>query len=243
METCTELVDKMKRQFYSNLFSKSDAGNGALLTKRKYNSLIEDVKRIKLSKKKDSPRDYKIMKRYDILTIQDCETLIKPLCDSQESVLKFVHSEELFAILHSTHVAIGHGGRDRMSKQLNTFYKNITHEQIKLFLDLCESCQLKRKSEKKGIVVKPIISSHFNSRCQVDLIDYQSQPDGNFKFLLVYQDHLTKFVVLKPLTSKKAFEVANTLLDIFLLLGAPSILHCDNGKEFSNQVLECVIQM
>ena len=28
-----------------------------------------------------------------------------------------------------------------------------------------------------------------NLRCQVDLIDMQSQPDGEFKFILNYQDH------------------------------------------------------
>jgi len=112
-----------------------------------------------------------------------------------------------------------------------------------MFLDLCELCQQKQKNAKKGIVVKPIISSHFNSRCQVDLIDYQSQPDRKFKFLLVYQDHLTKFVVLKPLTSKWADEVAYNLLDIFLLFDAPSILHSDNGREFCNKILECVTQL
>ncbi|KAF0748352.1 KRAB-A domain-containing protein 2-like [Aphis craccivora] len=36
-------------------------------------------------------------------------------------------------------------------------------------------------SSKKGVVVKPIISSDFNSRCQVDLIDFQSHPDEKFK--------------------------------------------------------------
>ena len=38
--------------------------------------------------------------------------------------------------------------------------------------------------------LKPIISDDFNRRCQVDLIDLQSQPDGEFRFVMVYQDHL-----------------------------------------------------
>ena len=29
-----------------------------------------------------------------------------------------------------------------------------------------------------------------NSRAQLDLIDMQSQPDGDLKWILVYQDHL-----------------------------------------------------
>ncbi|XP_064096387.1 KRAB-A domain-containing protein 2-like [Macrobrachium nipponense] len=57
------------------------------------------------------------------------------------------------------------------------------------------------------------------------------------KWIMVYQDHLTKFCVLRPLTSKRAAEVAYQLLDIFLLLGAPEILQSDNGLEFT----ACVI--
>lgn len=34
-----------------------------------------------------------------------------------------------------------------------------------------------------------------NSLCQVDLIDMQAQYDENYRFTLVYQDHLTKYVL------------------------------------------------
>ncbi|XP_050298540.1 KRAB-A domain-containing protein 2-like [Anthonomus grandis grandis] len=80
--------------------------------------------------------------------------------------------------------------------------------------------------------------SEMNSRCQVDLIDMQSEPDGEYKFILNYQDHLTKFVILRPLKTKTANKVADVILDIFCLFGAPNILHSDNGREFSNQVIE-----
>lgn len=69
----------------------------------------------------------------------------------------------------------------------------------------------KTKRSKKGIVVKPILSSEFNSRCQVDLIDYQSHPDREYKFVIVYQDPLTKFVILRALKTKRADEVAFTV--------------------------------
>lgn len=77
-----------------------------------------------------------------------------------------------------------------------------------MILYLSEPCHQKQKSAKKVIAVNLIILLHFNSRCQVDLIDYQSQPDGTFKFLLVYIGHLIKLVVLKPLTSKLTNGVA-----------------------------------
>jgi hypothetical protein len=87
---------------------------------------------------------------------------------------------------------------------------------------MCEECQLKkRKNASKGLVVKLLLIKDFNSRGQVDLVDMQSMHDGDFKFILHYQDHLTKFAVLRPLTSKLAAEVGFQLLDIFLLFGAP----------------------
>lgn len=92
-----------------------------------------------------------------------------------------------------------------------------------LFLKQRVACQKKQKSVRKGLVVKPIISSEMNSRGQVDLVDMQINPDVCYKFILQYQDHLSKFVQLRPLHSKTAVEVAKVLVDIFCIFGAPSI--------------------
>ena len=122
-------------------------------------------------------------------------------------------------------------------------YKNVTVESIVTYLRLCEPCQKKQKTLKKGVVVKPILHSEMNSRCQIDLIDMQANPDNKSKFILVYQDHLTKFVLLRALSSKRADEVAFHLLDIFTTFGAPNILHSDNGREFCNQVIQSLCGM
>jgi hypothetical protein len=85
-----------------------------------------------------------------------------------------------------------------------------------LFKELCEECQLKkRKVASKGLVVKSLLSKDLNCRGQVDLVDMQSLPDGDYTFIMHYQDHPTKFSVLKALTSKRAAEVGYQLLDIF----------------------------
>ena len=66
----------------------------------------------------------------------------------------------------------------------------------------------KLSNPKKGLVSKPLIFKEFNSRCQVHFINMRSNPDGEFKFILNYQDHLTKFILLRALKSKRAEEVA-----------------------------------
>jgi hypothetical protein len=90
---------------------------------------------------------------------------------------------------------------------------------------MCIDCQRKRvRPMTKGVVVRPILSKEFSARGQVDLIDMQSLPHGSFKWIMVYQDHLTKFVVIRALISKRAADVAYQLMDIFLLFGAPHII-------------------
>ena len=128
------------------------------------------------------------------------------------------------------HVFTGHGGRDKKLKEANV---------LGLFKESREEYQLKkRKVASKGLVVKPLLSKYLNCRGQVHLVDMQSLPDGDYKFIMHYQDHLTKFSILKAFTSKRAAEVGFQLLDIFLLFGAPHILQSDNGREFTANVIK-----
>lgn len=148
-----------------------------------------------------------------------------------------MYFEEIFTVIHEAHLSIGHGGRNRILKELKKKYKNITTEVVMIYLNLCESCKKKSKVPQKGIA-RSMVFQEMNSRCQVDLIDMQLQPDNDFKFIFVYQNHLTKFVQLCSLKSKRAEEVAYHLNDTFTIFGATNILQCENGREFSNQIVE-----
>ncbi|XP_068215891.1 KRAB-A domain-containing protein 2-like [Palaemon carinicauda] len=165
--------------------------------------------------------------------------LIKRRSTRQESPLYYVSIEETFDVVKSAHISTGYGGRDQMLKELKKKYANIPTKAVELFKSLCHECKKKRKwPMTKGVVVRPILTKEFSSRGQVDLIDMQSMPSGsNKKWIMVYQDHWTKFCILRALTSKRAAEVAFHLLDIFLLFGAPVILQSGNGSEFTSQVI------
>lgn len=145
-----------------------------------------------------------------------------PLSD-ENNVCYYVTVDELFDVIDSIHRECGHGGRNRTVKALRDKYANVTIECINLYLDLCIPCQKKKSHPKKGLVVKPLVFTEIHARAQVDLIDMQTCPDRDFKYILNYQDHLTKFVILRLLKTKTAEEVAHILLDIFFILGAPSI--------------------
>lgn len=63
---------------------------------------------------------------------------------------------------------------------------------VNLFISQYERCAEKKnkKGNNTGIVVRPIIVEELNQRRQVDLVDFQSLPDGEFTFILNYRNTL-----------------------------------------------------
>ena len=128
--------------------------------------------------------------------------------------------EEQYDIIQRVHLEHNHVRRDGLHKRLVQEYHGITEKACVLFLASCEECHLRKANKSvKSLVVKPISSTRFLSRCQVNLIDFRDMSEQHnmsdsgtpYKWLLVYQDHFTKYLLLRPLKHKSAAEVANTL--------------------------------
>ena len=101
----------------------------------------------------------------------------------------------------------------------------------------------RRKTTKRGLVARPILSHHMNSRFQVDLTDMQSELDGYYRFIMNYQDHLTKFTILPPLKSRTSEEVSHHLMDIFCMFDVSLTPQSDNGSEFANKIIQTFADM
>lgn len=200
-------------------------------------TVTEQFKLAPLLKLQRTHKQYYYGTKYDVMEVGTKKSLILKRKSDSDPVVKIVPTENFYHILRETHQSTGHGGRDKMLYNLKS--KCLIPTSVVLeFLKLCTVCQSKKKFPRKGIVVCPIVSSDFNHRGQVDLVDLQSTPDRNYKWLLHYQDHATKFSFLRPLTSKRAAEVAMELLKIFLEVGCPHILQSDNGREFTAAVIQ-----
>ncbi|KAI5932055.1 SCAN domain-containing protein 3 [Manis javanica] len=228
--------ENMREKFFRSLavLLENKSNNTRIFSKAKYCQLIREVKEAKAKAKKESV-DYRRLARFDVILVQGNEKLIEAVNGETDKIRYYLHSEELFDILHDTHLSVGHGGRTRMEKELQAKYKNITKEVIMLYLTFCKLCQQKNSKLKKVLTSKPI--KEVDSRCQVNLIDMQFNPDGEYKFIMHYQDLRTKLSFLRSLKSKEPKEVAHALLDIFAIIGAPSVLQSDNGREFSSQIV------
>ncbi|CAF0708788.1 unnamed protein product [Brachionus calyciflorus] len=92
-----------------------------------------------------------------------------------------------------------------MKRVTNLFDKDRSYDDnedkdfLLAFLSCCNQCVMNKKRNKTtGVVVKPIISKNFNKRPQMDLIDFQTLPDGEFRWLKNFQHKLE--------TAKQLFE-------------------------------------
>ena len=228
-------------QAWEELLS-SKKGNNVSLSLQRYQEVIEELKVAKSKKGGTSDAEYRLLQRFEMVTIGDSEFLIRKNKKNNKKgdMLYYVANEHLFEKIQTIHLNHGHGGINKMMQHVNEKYYNITTEAVKLFISHCDECEVRcNRVASKTVVTNPIRSHDLNSRCQVDLIDMQSQPDGDYTWILNYQDHFTKFVQLRPLKSKRAEEVAATLVDIFLTTnGAPRILQSDRGGEFVNSWIE-----
>jgi hypothetical protein len=66
------------------------------------------------------------LKRFDILEIGE----VKTLTSRDETVKCYLPVEEIYDVIEAAHLAVGHGGRDRLKMETTRKYANVTIEMI-----------------------------------------------------------------------------------------------------------------
>ncbi|XP_026484875.2 KRAB-A domain-containing protein 2-like [Vanessa tameamea] len=205
-------------------------------------NLLDEYSIIQSQGKRPTNKHYHYARKYDVMNIGNQKILIVKRKNISDPVVQIISTEEYHEKIFEAHIATGHGRRDKIVHALKDKYL-VPIFAVTIFINLCKTCLSRKSFRKKGIIVKPLVSDDFNRRGQIDLVDFQTSPDQEYKWLLQYQDHLTKFCFLRPLKSKQAKEVAIELLKIFLEVGCPHILQSDNGREFTASVLKEIVSL
>jgi len=237
--------------FYQHALSLSakQADSGGMMNKEKYNQVRTAMLRYHLGeklhiiKKDDNPLVYAWAKKYAILLVGDTQVLVEHPKnktsgaaeweggdEDQDRIRRPTYLERLYSDMLHEHGL--HNMCETFRRRLGEKYSNIAMPWIKLFTGTCPGCIAKAKTQKPVAGLRNIITNGFGVRGQVDLIDFQSMPDGTFRFLLNYIDHGIKMLFSDPIVAKRASCVALVLFQMFCLIGAPMILQTDNGREF-----------
>lgn len=115
---------------------------------------------------------------------------------------RIISQADLFQAILDAHEKTGHAKSERTYIALKSKYSNIPRSTVEMFIGMCPVCALDKIRPSRKAPHQPILSKTYNDRGQIDLIDMQSTPDGPFRWILHYQDHLTKFTYLRPLRKK-----------------------------------------
>ena len=244
-------IDKEKqKEFYKIFNTQIKKNNRKNFNREKLNEYINICKK----KIAQNAREYYILKKYDIRYNNNNDNddkkemvLINNNNNNNNSTTTslpppiYIALDDIYNYIKIAHDRTLHSGIKKTYSEVRKMVNNVKIKHVKIYVSLCFYCQNiknKNKRNKEGIRIKsPIISKRFNQRAQIDLIDIKCLGMGDWRYVLNYQDNLTKFCILKPLSDKK--NIVPLIMEIFNLFGAPKILHSDNGGEFrGKQFLE-----
>ena len=133
--------------------SKRDAFVKTIATRRSVYSQdrLEQILSESIQAKEKEPgdrtaKDYRRIKRFDIVDVQGKQRLVAARTDNDEKDVRFfVSIEEMYDIIDYTHKKMNHGGRDRLWPILSKQYANIPREVIQTYLKMCDYCCKRRK--------------------------------------------------------------------------------------------------
>ena len=104
----------------------------------------------------------------------------------------------------------------------------------------CERCRAMNPGKRMVHELTPILATMPFDHVSMDLFGPLPVSEDGFLYALVVVDVATRYVILRPLRSKTAEEVAGCLASVITEYGAPKIVQSDNGREFKNRLLRAL---
>jgi hypothetical protein len=204
-------------------------GDGKFFASAKEND--PDVSEIRRFRKANEKVGYNYDAHFKLLHTENSDGTPKTVLLHKKSNGIVLHMLDVFDVILSAHNQQGHLKTDRTLTALKPQYYIATEDIVKVLVDDCTICHQKNSgiAKKKG-ARKPIISSEFRDRFQVDLIDMRTirrrDVYGNLmRWIMTVKDHSTGLIYLVALPRKMAKYVAAELEKYFGFVGYPSIFH------------------
>ncbi len=104
-----------------------------------------------------------------------------PIADAQSTCLSALQQptyfKRLFLDLLKIH-CVDHCKGNTFWKRAKQAHDNVPHELCKMFSDCCSQCITVMQAKKPVAGINNIVTEGFGVRGQVNMIDFQSMPDG-----------------------------------------------------------------
>lgn len=147
--------------------------------------------------------------------------------------------KDILEIYHDI-IAGGHFGIAKTIKSIQELFwwRGLREDAIK-HVNSCHQCQLfKPLSGKPTGNLRPITTDGFMEMVSLDFVGPLPVSKSGNRFIVVCVEYLSKFVIVKALTTINATATANFLIEnVFSYLGLPRKVLTDQGSQFKSQLV------
>ena len=147
-------------------------------------------------------------------------------------------------ILKENHDSVlgGHRGMNKTYEAIKNRYKwpNMKQE-VEEYVKRCAKCQMNKQLRPKSKAPMEITSTadHPFERCALDVVGPLTETDSGNKYILTFQDDLSKFLIAMPIPQQDAETVARKfVLEVVLKFGAPMQVLTDQGSNFLSELFK-----
>ena len=139
----------------------------------------------------------------------------------------------------------GHFGQQKTLQRIRSrFYFPHCDLMVRLYVDNCQVCVLKKGKRKPIAPLNPFYGTHPNDVAQMDICGPMPKNKHGYKFILVILCKFTGWPEAVPMKETTAPKIARALLDNWISRwGLMNQLHSDRGPQFCSDVLKCVFTM
>ena len=108
---------------------------------------------------------------------------------------------------------------------------------VEVYVRKCAKCQVNKTLRPKGKATMEIMftATHPFERCALDIVSPLTETTSRNKYILTFQDDLSKVLVALPIPQQDAETVARAfVLNVVLTFGAPAQILTDQDSNFLN---------
>lgn len=159
-------------------------------------------------------------------------------------LVKIADTEKRKFIIEEAHSSVV-GGHKGVTKTYNRIRQNFLGENLKIdiqnYVNRCLQCQIKklvRVKTRQPMLITDTPYSAFE-KVSMDIVGPLPTTSQQNSYILIIQDHLTKFSLAIPLKSSTAVSVADAFLDfVICTFGAPKAILTDQGSNFMSNLIK-----
>jgi transposase InsO family protein len=188
--------------------------------------------------------DYEIVyKKGSLNTNADALSRIGSVSKEEDCRIE-LDSERKKQILYEFHDAPlgGHRGMNRTYRPIKVHHTWPRMKQdIEKYIRECKSCQLNKVLKPKRKAPMEITSTAKQpfEKCYLDIVGPLTETEKGNKYILTFQDDLSKYVVAVPIRQQDAETVAREFVtNVVLKYGIPSIVQTDQSSNFLSEVFK-----